>query len=277
MTEIHSFEEHTEIIKAFRQGEMLRSNCYMLPDEIYRLCSEGRMFAVQNDEWLFVLCDYDDYYLAYYYAFYYSMGGSAKELFESTRLSKPVLLDVTFRGRSGDRETVKSFLSCGLFSEYKTYKRLILQLKKTESEAFKTEIAPGYELSKTADYDDVLSLWEKTLDEKSTPFPNRHAFMLIQNSGCFFALTDEKGSLACVLVLSRRGRNATIEHVACAPQHRRKGLAESLIKTVLQFAEDDGISTVKLWVDEKNVPALSLYEKLGFLDEKTRSEQYIKI
>ncbi len=249
----------------------------MLPDEIYRLAAEGRMFAVQNGEWLFVLCDYGDYYLAYYYAFYYSRGESAKELFEGTRFSKPVLMDVTFRGKRGDRETVKAFLSHGLFREYKTYKRLVLQLKETENGAFETEFAPGYQLTKTANYDDVLSLWKTALDEKSTPLPNKRAFTLIQNSGRFFALTDEKGSLACVLALNRRGRNATVEHVACAPEHRRKGLAESLLKTVLQFAKDGNVSTVKLWVDEKNVPALSLYSKLGFLDEKTRSEQYIKI
>lgn len=277
MTEIHSFEEHTEIIKAFRKGEMLRSNCFMLPDEIYNLSSEGKMFAIQNDDWLFVLCDRGDYYSAYYYSYYYSIGESARKLFENAKLSKTVLMDITFRGRSGDRETVREFLSCGLFREYKTYKRLLLQLKKTESEALRTEIAPGYELAKTANYDDVLFLWEKTLDERSTPLPDRYAFRSIQNSGRFFALTDEKGSLACVLVLNRRGRNATIEHVACAPEHRRRGLAESLIKTVLQFAKDNGISTVKLWVDEKNVPAISLYDKLGFLDDKTRSEQYIRM
>lgn len=276
MIEVSSLDCYKSIVSEFKKsGEKPFSNCFLMPNEIQRLTEEKKLFALLNDEWLFLLCDRGDYFSVYYYAFAASGAESAKTLFEKEKFSKELLLDVTFRGANGDKSTVKTLVSGGVFGEYKTYKRMLLSFRNAGEGELKAEVAPGYRLEKSADYETVLSLWKTGLDEKSTPLPTREDFEEFEKAGLFFALADEKGETACVLVLNRRGKNALIEHLVCSPAHRRRGLAKSLFILALQSAKETGVLDARLWVDEKNTPAISLYEKLGFLDDGTKSEQYI--
>lgn len=48
------------------------------------------------------------------------------------------------------------------------------------------------------------------------------------------------------------------------PHHRRKGLAEHLVRTAARAVADNGSTHVALRVLKNNVPALALYQKLGF-------------
>ena len=276
MTEVLSPEFLKTTVASFKDGRKAFSNCFLMPDELQRLTAEKKLFVLSNSEWLFLLCSRGDYFSAYYYAFDFSTGESAKDLFGAESFSKEILLDVTFRGASGDRETVKKLVSCGVFKEYKTYKRMTLSLKDIEKERLEAKLAPGYRLEKSACYTDVFSLWKEALDEKSTPLPDSDAFARFEENGLFYALKDKEDELGCVLILNRKGKTALAEHLVCSPAHRRKGLAKSLFQKALAQAKESGVTAVKLWVDEKNAPAVSLYEKLGFLDDGTKSEQYKK-
>ena len=53
-------------------------------------------------------------------------------------------------------------------------------------------------------------------------------------------------------------------NVAVHPNHRRKGIAESLILTVCRDLREKGNSCLTLEVRASNAPAIALYEKLGF-------------
>lgn len=52
--------------------------------------------------------------------------------------------------------------------------------------------------------------------------------------------------------------------------YRSRGLGEQLIRAALQDAREQGFERVELSVYAKNVRALSLYRKLGFVHEGTR-------
>ncbi|MBL7518609.1 GNAT family N-acetyltransferase [Frankia sp. CNm7] len=49
-----------------------------------------------------------------------------------------------------------------------------------------------------------------------------------------------------------------------APPWRRRGVAHSLVETVAAWAADDAATSLSLWVADNNVPAIALYERLGF-------------
>lgn len=65
-----------------------------------------------------------------------------------------------------------------------------------------------------------------------------------------------------------------IANVAVFPDQRKKGVGEALIKRVFSLASDLSLSFVSLEVRESNIPAISLYEKMGFKTEGRRKKFY---
>jgi GNAT superfamily N-acetyltransferase len=54
------------------------------------------------------------------------------------------------------------------------------------------------------------------------------------------------------------------------PEARGQGLQRRLGETVMQWARDEGYTTMKLWVTDENDAARACYEKLGFVPNGVR-------
>ena len=65
-----------------------------------------------------------------------------------------------------------------------------------------------------------------------------------------------------------------VMNVAVHPDHRRKGIAEALIERLVSELKARGSHALMLEVRASNVPAISLYEKLGFLQVGLRKNYY---
>ena len=65
-----------------------------------------------------------------------------------------------------------------------------------------------------------------------------------------------------------------ILNLATHPDFRRKGIATCLIESCLSSSVLEGAGTVTLEVRRSNLPAISLYEKYGFLTEGIRPGYY---
>ena len=63
-------------------------------------------------------------------------------------------------------------------------------------------------------------------------------------------------------------------NIAVSPDFRRKGIAESLIEALISFLRERGSRCLILEVRASNVPAIALYEKLGFLEIGRRRNYY---
>jgi ribosomal protein S18 acetylase RimI-like enzyme len=78
-----------------------------------------------------------------------------------------------------------------------------------------------------------------------------------------------------------------IEYVWVAPEHRRSGIAVSMLTAVLDRLRAAGVSTAFLWVLTGNETATRLYRKLGFVstnwsqplpgDPARRSEELLRL
>ena len=55
-----------------------------------------------------------------------------------------------------------------------------------------------------------------------------------------------------------------ITNVATLPSYRRRGFSRAVLEELIARAEEKGISSIFLEARVSNVPALSLYESLGF-------------
>ena len=81
--------------------------------------------------------------------------------------------------------------------------------------------------------------------------------------GCagFEATPIPEGSLK-----AKKGpRYPLMSNLAVSRQYRRKGIAEKLVKEAERVARKEwGYDTVFLYVEERNIPAVRLYQKLGY-------------
>lgn len=67
---------------------------------------------------------------------------------------------------------------------------------------------------------------------------------------------------------------AHISTLAVAPSHRRRGVGELLLLTMIEEAQQRGAATVTLEVRVSNLPAQRLYEKYGFTVQGRRVRYY---
>jgi len=58
-----------------------------------------------------------------------------------------------------------------------------------------------------------------------------------------------------------------IKRVIVHPDYRGQGIARQLMKALVAFSQEQGITFLDLHVFEKNQPAIRLYESLGFKEE----------
>ena len=66
--------------------------------------------------------------------------------------------------------------------------------------------------------------------------------------------------------------------VAVHPEHQRKGIGKSLIRSLRQRFEQRNVSKIMITSDEHNEPILSLYESMGFVNNDfLRSFQKLSI
>lgn len=82
------------------------------------------------------------------------------------------------------------------------------------------------------------------------------------------------GDLAAFIVAQSVAGEADILTVATAPEHRRKGLAATLLMALVNRLGERGISRLTLDVAEDNVSARALYKAQGFSEDGRRPRYY---
>ena len=63
-------------------------------------------------------------------------------------------------------------------------------------------------------------------------------------------------------------------NVAVSPERRREGIAEALVDALVSDLKNIGSTSLTLEVRASNMPAIGLYEKMGFLEAGRRKNYY---
>lgn len=86
-------------------------------------------------------------------------------------------------------------------------------------------------------------------------------------------LFDPKSQEVAGYLLTRtNGNEIEIMNIGIASKHQRKGFASKILQNLLNTAQKG--SAIFLEVSHLNIPALQLYQKLGFLEVNRRNRYY---
>ena len=128
-------------------------------------------------------------------------------------------------------------------------------------------------LMEEADLDSVAEIEKEIF---SLPW-SRNAFAdSLKSENTLYVVAEDDGEVKgyCGMYLSFEEGNIT--NVAVSPDYRRHQAAYNMLSYIVEIAKEKGITDVFLEVRETNVPAINLYEKLGFKEAGIRKNFYDK-
>ncbi len=278
MIEMHSANQFYDIVNSFKNSfEKVLTNCFFMPDEVDALVQQNRLKVKETPEWLFILCQRDDYSNLYYYTTETSSPSYVKDFLKETE-ENDIFLDIVSRMGRGDVSTPEKLIVSDCAEKYKTYQRMQLPLKNVDFDNVQVNLPEGYILSTDyCDYKNLSELWKQSLDEKSTPLPREDELFQLCKQGNLLTICTTENELAAVTVFSVTAKQALIQHVAVSKTHRRKGLAIGLLNACLLKARETGLTTLRLWVDCENSSAITLYDHFNFQTDGMLCDQlYMK-
>ena len=72
-------------------------------------------------------------------------------------------------------------------------------------------------------------------------------------------------SLLYTISTAEGGKAALFEDLVVAPDHRKRGIGEALLKHVIAHARADGVLRITLLTDMQNERAQAMYRRVGFV------------
>lgn len=142
--------------------------------------------------------------------------------------------------------------------------------KADQKKKLKFDVRPA----RMEDLDRLYDLEVATFD--SDRLSRRRMQHWIQADNGILLIADEDGQLLgyCLALFHRGTRLARLYSLAVSPQARGKGVARKLLRRLEKMAAKRGRLFMRLEVAQDNIPAISLYQKLGFVAFGTFEDYY---
>ncbi|MBQ2901637.1 MAG: ribosomal protein S18-alanine N-acetyltransferase [Agathobacter sp.] len=108
----------------------------------------------------------------------------------------------------------------------------------------------------------------------SLPWSEKSFVDSISREDTIFLVCEEASVITGYMGLYISFDEASVTNVAVSPDFRKRGYGEQLVATAKEVAKDVGAESIFLEVRVSNVPAISLYKKLGFEELGIRKKFY---
>ena len=108
----------------------------------------------------------------------------------------------------------------------------------------------------------------------SDPWSENSVASELKNKLALWLVAEEGDRVAGYIGSQTCGDESDVMNVAVHPDFRRRGIAEALVNALVEELKAIGSHCLTLEVRASNVPAISLYEKLGFTEIGRRKNYY---
>lgn len=141
-----------------------------------------------------------------------------------------------------------------------------------EGEKLSEELEITIEKMTLQDLDEIMEI-EKV--SYLTPW-SRRAFQseLTENAYAHYYVARHNGKIVGYVGMWVILEEAHITNIAVHPDFRRRGVARQLLEKMFEEARNMGATRMTLEVRVSNIPAQTLYRKLGFVDRGLRKGYY---
>lgn len=233
------------------------------------LISEGKLYYIERNNYLFFLENCKEFYNLYYFI-------SESNLFVDKgdlKLDRPVVADEIYTDNKLN-QAVNLLLEAG-FKKYLT--RIYKTLKINEKNIYDIK---DIELNnvKFADKDDVdfiVYLQNKYIDKYTGNILSKEDILSsVENKLILGAY--EGNDFAGYLRFGTNKKSIFIEGIAIGDNFRGKGYSKQLINYLIDYSFQKEYNKIDLWVRDDNISALKLYDFFGFEKTKYKCDNYIK-
>ncbi|MBQ9927963.1 MAG: ribosomal protein S18-alanine N-acetyltransferase [Lachnospiraceae bacterium] len=124
--------------------------------------------------------------------------------------------------------------------------------------------------------EDVVEVSRIEQEVFSMPWSPEDFLEMVEADYAYYYVAEEDGEIAGCCGIRNIAGEGEITNVVVAEKFRRRGIGRALMEYMLKEAPLHGIGDATLEVRVSNLPAISLYESLGFKGEGVRPNFYEK-
>jgi [ribosomal protein S18]-alanine N-acetyltransferase len=124
-----------------------------------------------------------------------------------------------------------------------------------------------------AELDDLPAILEIEQQSPVAAHWTAEQYKAVLGSGVIL-VTEQTGKLCGFLCATAAAEDWEIENMAVHADFQRRGIADQLVRALIQRAGSTSASAILLEVRESNQPARRLYKKHGFREEGRRRAYY---
>jgi len=262
---INSINEYNEIIYRYKQRYIRYYTNQILPlSKISSLIANKKIHYITYNENLLFLINIFNENMLYFYT------NDAKKI-EFTHFFHDTYIEMYYK-HENERIWGDSFKVNG-YEGISTYRRMAATSKAIQKQYNNTD---RYNISFDFDETYIKNILYKKFHNVGDHLPERDEFeSYINEMNIITIKLDGNNEIAGFLIYSVNGANSILECIYIDTAHRGKGLSKLLMSAYINNLANT-INTYKLWVQNDNKPALSLYSNVGYTFDHMHKTVYFK-
>lgn len=252
---INDVHEALAIIEQFKTRST-ESNCFLMPDDLRSLVDERRLLVHLEGPNAFLLEDKGNCLRVHYMM-------NNPEIGFSCITDKPLMLELPFRGADGEPTSMVSYW------EHEGFRRNLVRsnLSAKVSDIELSDLSDPNLVVSIAATDEEADFARKLFNSSFDPYSGDYltpdnAKEIVASGKMLLAYDSEQPAGA--LNFYQVGKCTWLGHVAVLPSYRGRGVGIALVSEYIRKNNIDDKSRYALWVQEQNMAAIKMYNRLGF-------------